>query len=356
MMRVLVMGNMGYVGPAVVRQLKGQGYHVTGLDAGFFAHCLVGAEPIPERLVDVQRFKDVRDVTDEDLDHIDAIVYLAAISNDPMGETFQAATMMVNHQAAIDIARRAKGIGVKRFVLASSCSVYGCADGGTATERSPLDPLTAYARSKVMCERDLAGLADEEFVVTCLRFGTACGMSDRLRLDLVLNDFVAGALATGRIDILSDGTPWRPLIDVADMARAMEWAVARPTDSGGVHLVVNVGSNDANYQVRELGTAVRDVLPHVELSINEAAQPDKRSYRVCFDLFAELAPEHACQVTLVRTVQGLVDGLRRIGFDDADFRRSSLVRLNVLSDLRKRELLDSDLRWTFPEIQAAQVP
>ena len=188
--------------------------------------------------------------------------------------------------------------GVGRFVFASSCSIYGAAEGRPKRESDQLNPLTAYARSKVAMENALRASNAGEMTVTCLRFATACGMSDRLRLDLVLNDFVASALATGEITVLSDGTPWRPLIDVSDMARAIEWAIGRDTDRGGRVLVVNAGSNAGNYQVRDLAQVVAAELPGTRVSINTAAPPDLRSYQVDFSLFAELAPAHLPAVPL----------------------------------------------------------
>ncbi|RZK29215.1 MAG: SDR family oxidoreductase, partial [Hymenobacter sp.] len=233
--RILLTGNMGYVGPGVVQQLR-QAFptaELIGYDLGFFAHCLTGAERLPESRLDRQVFGDVRQVPAALLAGVDAVVHLAAISNDPMGKAYEEVTMEVNHQAGIELARQAKAAGVRAFVFASSCSIYGMGGEDAKTETSSVNPLTAYARSKVASEQDLAPLADDDFVVTCLRFATACGWSDRLRLDLVLNDFVASAVATGEISILSDGTPWRPLIHVRDMARAIEWAVTREASNGG---------------------------------------------------------------------------------------------------------------------------
>ena len=181
--------------------------------------------------------------------------------------------------------------------------------------------------------------------VTCLRFATACGMSDRLRLDLVLNDFVASALATGEITVLSDGTPWRPLIDVADMARAIEWAIGRSSDHGGRFLVVNAGNNAGNYQVRELAEVVSAELPGTKVSINREAPPDKRSYQVDFSLFASLAPDHLPEVPLTKSVQNLASGLRGMGFSDGEFRASPLMRLRTLKHHIEQGRLSLDLRW-----------
>jgi nucleoside-diphosphate-sugar epimerase len=223
--------------------------------------------------------------------------------------------------------------------------MYGAASDGAKTEESELNPLTAYARSKVFTERDLKPLADSSFTVTCLRFATACGMSDRLRLDLVLNDFVAGAVSSGQISILSDGTPWRPLINVKDMAIAIEWAITRPASNGGQFLAVNTGSNEWNYQVKELAEAVAKVIPGVKVSVNADAPPDKRSYRVNFDLYQKLAPDHQPQRKLMDTIKELKESLDEMGFSDGNFRNSRLMRLKVLNDLQEKTLIDNKLSW-----------
>lgn len=347
-MKILITGNMGYVGPSVVRRLR-QTYPqatLVGLDTGYFAHCLTATRHLPECRVDLQHFADVRQPPASALEGTDAIVHLAAISNDPMGNTYEAVTLEINHRASVDLAKMAKAAGVGTFVFASSCSMYGSADDSPRKESSPLNPLTAYARSKVFTEADLAELADDRFKVTSLRFSTACGMSDRLRLDLVVNDFVACAVASGEITILSDGTPWRPLIHVDDMARAIDWAIQRERSAGGDFLAVNVGSSGWNYQVRELAEAVAEVIPGVTVSVNENAAPDKRSYKVDFSLFEQLAPPHQPQVDLLAAIRGLKVGLEAMRFDDQDFRSSTLMRLNVLTQLRDQDLLNGDLRWT----------
>ncbi|MCK4826501.1 SDR family oxidoreductase, partial [bacterium] len=220
------------------------------------------------------------------------------------------------------------------------------AEDSARTEKSPLNPLTAYAKSKVFTERELEKLAGNGFKITSLRFSTACGMSARLRLDLVLNDFVAGAVASKRITILSDGTPWRPLINIKDMARAIEWAIVRDEADGGKFLAVNVGSDAWNYQVKDLAEAVANVIPDVEISINKDAQPDKRSYRVNFDFFKRLAPEHQPKLDLITTIKELKSGLEDMGFDDDNFRNSKHMRLKVLTQLQQKGLLSEKLEWT----------
>lgn len=353
-MKILVSGNMGYVGPVVVRQLRASHSDATlaGLDTGYFAHCLTGADMLPECRLDVQYYADVRALPSDALTDVDVVVHLAAISNDPMGNTFEQVTYDINHRASVSLATEARKRGAKAFVFASSCSMYGFADDRPRTESSPLNPLTAYAKSKVRTEADLQAIANRDFTVTCLRFATACGMSPRLRLDLVVNDFVACAATSGLITILSDGTPWRPLIHVADMARAIDWAVTRRRDAGGDFLAINAGSNGWNYQVKDLADAVASAVPGAVVSINDKAAPDKRSYRVDFSLFEKLAPDHQPQVDLATTVRELKTGLEAMRFSDSNFRGSQYMRLEVLRRLTALGLLDKELAWTSPRARA----
>lgn len=346
-MRVVFTGNMGYVGPGVVRHFRERFPDATliGYDAGLFAHCLTSRGPLPETRLDEQHFGDVRDMPAELLTAADAVVHLAAVSNDPMGNEFEGATDAINRAASLRIAKFARDAGVRNFVFASSCSVYGFSEDGPRTEDDALNPLTAYARSKIGTEEGLRALGNGPMVITCLRFATACGMSDRLRLDLVLNDFVAGALSSGEITVLSDGSPWRPLIDVADMARAIEWAVDRTTHAGGTFLAINAGSNSWNYQVKDLAEAVAAAIPGTRVSINLDSQPDKRSYRVDFSRYAELAPHHQPQITLAASIRRLIEGLKAIDFNDANFRNAGLARLHVLRGLIQGSKLSKDLRW-----------
>ncbi len=346
-MKILITGNMGYVGPGVVSRLKKSHPQATllGLDLGYFSTCLSGTDVLPECRVHVQHFGDVRKVQPSLLTEVDAVVYLAAISNDPMSATFEDITFDVNYRAAINIARMAKAAGTSAFVFASSCSVYGFAEGGPRAEEDALNPLTPYAKSKVMAEQELAPLADRNFRVTCLRFATACGMSERLRLDLVLNDFVASALSAGKITILSDGTPWRPLIHVKDMARAIDWAVQREHANGGAFLSLNVGSDVWNYQVRDLAQAVARIIPGTQVDVNANAQPDKRSYQVSFAKFSKLAQGFLPEIDLTTAIGTLKSGLESMEFKDKEFRSSSFIRLNVLKSLQQRGLLNTNMEW-----------
>jgi len=345
-MNILVTGNLGYVGPVVVARLRAAfpKARLIGLDAGYFAGALLDPAS-PGQLPDEQILDDVRDFPPRRLAGIASVVHLAGISNDPIGNAFEDATRQVNYEATVALAANARRAGAASFVFASSCSVYGFAEDGARGESSAVNPLTAYARSKYAAECALAGLAGREFPITCLRFATACGRSPRLRLDLVLNDFAASAVANREIRILSDGTPWRPLIDVADMARAIEWAVARPASNGGEFLAVNAGSNQWNYQVKDLAAAVAAALPGTAIHLNPDAQPDKRSYKVRFDLFRRLAPRHQPVSTLAGTIAELVHALESAGAAGAGFSRDRYVRLRSLVDLRDRGLLDAGMRW-----------
>jgi nucleoside-diphosphate-sugar epimerase len=346
-MKILITGNLGYVGPVLVRHLKRAlpSCYLVGFDSGFFAHCLTGASVLPETQVDLQYFGDVRKLPDQVLSGVDAIIHLSAISNDPMGLRYEDVTRDINFHSSIELAKRAIASGVKRFVFASSCSIYGFAEGGPRKESDELNPLTAYAKSKAATEAALSGLDLRSTVVTSLRFSTACGMSERLRLDLVLNDFVACAMSAHEITVLSDGSPWRPLIDVKDMSRAIEWALSRDPSGAGQYLTVNVGSQEWNYQVKELAEAVARAVPGTKVTINTNAPPDKRSYRVDFSLFQRIAPRHQPQVTLQQSIEELKSGLTRMKFNDSAFRTSQFMRLKVLEKHTSEGLIDPQLYW-----------
>jgi nucleoside-diphosphate-sugar epimerase len=345
-MKILITGNLGYVGSELVKLMRKKYPDATliGYDIGYYAKQLTNKIYAPEIYLDQQVYGDVRDFPERLLEGVDTVVQLAAISNDPIGNKFEAVTMDVNYKAVIDIAKKAKKQEVRNMIFASSCSVYGFAEEAARTENSEVNPLTAYAKSKVLSERDLSPLANNNFKITCLRFATACGMSDRLRLDLVLNDFVAGALSSGDITILSDGTPWRPLINVQDMGRAIVWARERNPKEGGNFLIVNAGSNKWNYQVKQLAYAIQKILPTVKVSVNKDAQPDKRSYKVSFDLFKKLAPNYQPQYQLQTTIQDLIEGLKDINFNDKNFRQSRLVRLFVVNEFIDNGIVDNSLK------------
>lgn len=347
-MKILIVGNLGYVGPSVVRQLR-KTYPdgiLIGFDIGYFAHCLTHADVLPEVDLNMQVFGDIRSFPEALLHGVDAVVNLAAISNDPMSVKYEEVTLDINYRAAVKLARLAKENGVRSFVYASSCSMYGLADDAPRKEGDKLNPLTAYARSKVAAEEGLEKLADEGFTVTCNRFATACGWTSRLRLDLVLNDFVAGGMVNKCISILSDGTPWRPMINTRDMARAIDWSIARLATNGGRFLAVNTGSNTWNTNILALAEATAQVIPGVTISVNPDAPPDKRSYRANFDLYRQLAPDHQPLEDLISTVQEIRDNLAAMNFNDPNYRQSQLVRLEVISRLQASGQLTLDLRWS----------
>lgn len=325
--KVLITGNTGYIGPVVSKHLN-EKFDVSGIDTGFFGL---------QRNKDIKQFpNDVRNIGPHFLRGYQNVIHLAAISNDPMGKEFESVTDKINRQATLDVAIMAKRAGVRSFVFASSCSVYGFSEE-TATEKTKTNPLTAYAKSKLQAEKDLKHLADHTFSVTCLRFATACGASPNMRLDLVLNDFIASAMSKGKIEILSDGTPLRPLIDVSDMARAFHWAMLR---GGKPFEVVNVGRE--NYTIKELAEQVAAVIP-AEITINQNAAPDKRSYRVGFEKFKELAPDHQPLKSITDSITDIREEL--IAFDLKDFRNTDMIRLNALRKLKETGRVDEGFFW-----------
>ncbi|MBN2215312.1 MAG: SDR family oxidoreductase [Bacteroidales bacterium] len=349
-MKIIIAGNLGYVGPSVTNQLRSTypDAEIIGFDIGYFAHCLANPFFLPETKLDMQVYGDIRKFPEKLLKNADVIVDLAAISNDPMSFKYEEVTLDVNYRAAVRLAKMAKNNGVKSFVYASSCSMYGLADDSPRKEGDKLNPLTAYARSKVMAEEELEPLADDKFTVTCLRFSTACGWTNRLRLDLVLNDFVAGALVSNTISILSDGTPWRPMINTRDMARAIDWGTSRPASNGGKFVAVNTGTNSWNTMIIDLANAIAEVIPGVKITVNPDAPPDKRSYRANFDLFKKLAPDHQPQEDLISTVRDIKDNLVAMKFNDPNYRESpTFIRLKVLDHLQNKGLLNKNLEWTY---------
>jgi len=341
-MKILIVGHRGYIGPVAASHLaRAMPYsEIHGIDANWFTTS--GATPYPDRVFASQRKVDTRDLSVDDLAGFDAVVQLAAVSNDPIGKEFENATMSINSNAALHVAALAKQAGVGRFVFASSCSMYGAGADGLRKETDTLNPLTAYARSKVATEEGLRKIAGGGLRTTSLRFATACGASPMLRLDLVLNDFVATALRTGKIEVLSDGSPWRPLIHVSDMARAIEWAIRR---SGDDLVEVNVGSQDWTWQIGQLASDVADVLGGVDVEINRNAAPDNRSYRVDFSKFQALAPDHQPQQDFAAAVNDLSDLVNVMDFAGSDVRQSRFIRLNILRGLVDDGQLDGELRW-----------
>jgi nucleoside-diphosphate-sugar epimerase len=346
-MKILVTGNLGYIGPVLGKVLRRErpDWKLVGLDTGLFQGCLVDPSASPDGVWHTHLYKDVRAVAADDLRDVDAVIHLAAVSNDPMGKQFEKATFSINSRATVELAKLAKKCGVKSFVFASSCSVYGDGAGETKSEASGVNPLTAYAKTKLESEEGLQPLASPGFKVTAFRFATACGPSPRVRLDLVLNDFVASALLGGRIDILSDGTPLRPLISTRDMSRLLMWGAER--SRGDDFLVLNGGCDEWNFSVREIADAVAARLKGVAVSVNPAAPADKRSYKVDFAKLREIAPAYYPRSDFGEVIAELAAQLKPLcasGGVGPAFRDSHFVRLKVLTKLIETKSIDSELR------------
>lgn len=336
-MRVLVTGHQGYLGTVMVPVLEAAGHTVTGLDIGYFADCLLGEfAGDPEGLA-----VDLREVTVEQLRGFDAVIHLAALSNDPLGALAPEITYDINHHASVRLARLAKEAGVRRFLYASTCSVYGAAGADLVTEDAPLRPITPYAQSKVRVEDDVAALADDDFVPVFLRNATAFGFSPRLRADIVLNNLVGYAVLTGEVKVLSDGTPWRPLVHAADIATAFATCLTAPAADISCQ-AFNIGTEVNNLTVAEIAAAVVDAVPGSLLLITGESGADPRSYRVDFARARTVlgfeaqwtVPAGAAELYTEYTARGLTA--------DAFFRR--FTRLPHLEGLREGGVLDAQLR------------
>jgi nucleoside-diphosphate-sugar epimerase len=339
-MKVLVTGHHGYIGSVVVQQVVDAGHRVTGLDAFLYRGCDFGPEPPAIE----ERSGDIRDVTPRLLEGLDAVVHLAALSNDPLGDLNPLWTYDVNLDGTLRLARAAKAAGVERFVFASSCSMYGASSQDDfLDEDAPLKPLTPYAESKVRAEEELAKLADSGFASVSLRNATAYGASPRLRLDVVLNNLVAWAATTGRIQLLSDGTSWRPIVHVRDIGRAIVGVLAAPREI--IHgRAFNVGATDENYRIRDLAAIVHDVLPKCEVEVAAGAVADPRSYRVDFRRFEATFPDHRPEWTARRGVEELATAYARERLTWEDFDGPRYTRIKHLQTLIDRGDLDPSLR------------
>ena len=347
-MRVVVTGHNGYIGSVMVAFLRAAGHEVVGLDTFFFEDCVLGEDG--GHVPTIRR--DIRDVTVADLSGFDAIVHLAALCNDPLGDLNPDWTYDINHHASAHLARVAREAGVGRFLYASSCSMYGAAGEDILSEEAPLRPLTPYAVSKVRTEEDVAKLADSSFSPVFMRNATAYGMSPRLRADVVLNNLVCWAQTTGRIRIMSDGTPWRPIVHVQDISRA--FAVALVAPRAAIHNeAFNVGSNEENYQVSELAEIVRSTVPGCTVEYAVGGGPDPRSYRVDFGKLNRVLPDFKPEWNASFGAKELYSAFQEVGLTLEQFQGRKYIRLTQFKHLLDSGRIDGTLRWV-PEPAAAR--
>lgn len=346
-MRVLLTGHQGYIGTILVPMLKAAGHDVVGLDNGLFEACVYTGQidEIPEIK------KDVREIEAEDLEGFDAVLHLAGLSNDPLGNLNPELTFEINHLASVRLAEHAKAAGVERFIFSSSCSNYGAAGDDMLNESSAFNPVTPYGISKVRVEQDLSAMADDSFTPTYLRNSTAYGVSPRIRFDLVVNNLVAWAMCTHRVYLKSDGTPWRPIVHIEDISRAFLAVLHAPREL--VHNeAFNVGRNDENYRIREIAEIVAEIVPDCRIDYAPDAGPDTRCYRVDCSKILEVLPEFEPQWTVRKGVTELYETYVREGLTLEEFEGERFSRIVYLKSLLADGRIDSSLRWRTREAVA----
>jgi nucleoside-diphosphate-sugar epimerase len=341
-MKVLVTGTDGYIGAVVPEIVTAHGHEVTGVDTGFHRAGWLFHDPAPRPPA---LTKDIRLIDEEDLAGFDAVVHMAELSNDPVGQLDPGVTYEINHAGSVRLATLAKRAGVERFVYTSSCSVYGIATEATVTEESPTNPQTAYAVSKTLVERDLAALADDSFSPVFLRNATAYGASPRMRFDIVINNLSGLAWTIGEIRMESDGTPWRPFVHIRDIATSIACALDAPREL--VHSeIYNVGSSDANYQIRDIAEIVGEVFTGCRVSLAEGGGPDTRSYRVSFDKINERLPGFSCAWDARSGTAELRSVFEAIDMSAETFEWRGYTRLKQIEHLRRTGQIDEHFYWT----------
>jgi nucleoside-diphosphate-sugar epimerase len=337
--RVLVTGHMGYIGTVLVPMLLEQGYDVHGLDSDLYRDCTFG-----EGIVEIpSTLKDIRDAEAADVEGFDAVLHLAGLSNDPLGDLNPDLTFAINHRASVRLAELAKQVGVPRFVFSSSCSNYGAGGEGWLTEESDFNPVTPYGESKVLVEQDVAKLADAQFCPTFLRNATAFGLSPRLRFDLVVNNLVAWAFTTGKIHLKSDGGSWRPLVHIADISQAFIAVLKAPREAV-FNEAFNIGQTQENYQIREVARIVGEVVPDSELEFAADASPDKRNYKTNCDKAARVLEHYQPQWSVRRGAEELYEAYRRHGVELSEFEGPRYQRVAHVQHLLASGRLADDLR------------
>lgn len=340
---VMVTGNNGYIGMVMTKYLQQHSYRVVGLDSNYYEWCELY---MPEANHSKRITKDIRDVSEKDLEGVTAIIHLAGISNDPVGELNPSLTHEINCLASVKLAKLAKKIGIKRFIFSSSCSLYGIAsDDKPLTEEGRLNPITAYAKAKVDTEEELSKLEDDKFHPVFMRNATVYGISPCLRLDLVVNNLVAWAYLTGKVAIMSDGTPWRPIIHVQDLCQAFLLALEAPIEK--IHnQAFNVGIDEENYQVKDIARRVAKIVPGSSVEILNKTGADERTYRVDFSKIKQTLPEFKPAWNLRRGIEEIYQAYQKFGLLQEDLQSAKFFRVRWIKHLIEQKKLDNRLRWT----------